>query len=617
MKRNSKKSNNIGKGAPSGVVISLLVHAAAFLLAGVLVVFNVVNKEEKKFVPPKPVERPKMKLKKPKVKVKKNSKPKSSERIVTKVQKANMPEIYLPEMSGIGDGVGTGGGYAGFDLMPNLDDIGFLGSPQSIGSDLEGTFYDFNRRSDGSTYGMDTDVFITELAAFVKSGWKTTKLARYYKSPKKLYATTIAVPPMPSPLAPSAFGEPDNMDFCWMVHYRGKLVHKDGIRFRFVGNGDDILVVRVDGKTVLNGSRGWDRDNSRWVDCADWQPTSADNRKWIKCHDFAAVGDLIELKPGVPVDIDIMFAEVPGGQFNAFLCVMEEGVKYENNSKGEPILPLFKTAALPRSLQDMIYRGMPVGEISVTNGPVFNDYASEVTAPVEIVQKPDWETDKPEPWPTGLRTWHSNDGQPLEAEFITSMGNTVVLKTAQGKQKKIPLADLSEEDRRYVTLSNPPDFKLDLGKKIRQRRLKYGADAIGINEYTFTTKVKQSSSGQYAHPLTVDTYVLGTEIGANQYILLDRMSSSFVPAEVENGENFEFSGRTIDLLDYDAYEMRRGDKYDGFLITVTDERGEIIAHRSTPTWMFKNLENLKALPVGSFMDNTCTRVWPTPLRANH
>ncbi|MDF7809086.1 hypothetical protein P4E94_16695, partial [Pontiellaceae bacterium B12219] len=105
-------------------------------------------------------------------------------------------------------------------------------------------------------------VSISELAAFVKSGWNTTKLARYYRSPKKLYTTTVAVPPLPSPLAPTAFGEPDNEDFCWMVHYRGKLVHKDGIRFRFVGNGDDILVVAVNGKTVMNGSRGWDRDTS-------------------------------------------------------------------------------------------------------------------------------------------------------------------------------------------------------------------------------------------------------------------------------------------------------------------------------------------------------------------
>jgi len=57
------------------------------------VVFNVLKKEEKKFVPPKPVDRPKMKLKKPKVKIKKNSKPKSTTRIVTKVKRASMWQV--------------------------------------------------------------------------------------------------------------------------------------------------------------------------------------------------------------------------------------------------------------------------------------------------------------------------------------------------------------------------------------------------------------------------------------------------------------------------------------------------------------------------------------------
>jgi len=92
-RKSGKKVRCVSKGAPSGFVISLAVHAVAFLLAGMLVVFNVVKKEEKKFVPPKPVDRPKMKLKKPKVKIKKNSKPKSTTPIVTKVKRASMWQV--------------------------------------------------------------------------------------------------------------------------------------------------------------------------------------------------------------------------------------------------------------------------------------------------------------------------------------------------------------------------------------------------------------------------------------------------------------------------------------------------------------------------------------------
>ena len=57
MKR-ARKVKEVVKGAPSSFVISLAVHAVAFLLAGMRVVFNVVKKEEKKFIPPKAVERP-------------------------------------------------------------------------------------------------------------------------------------------------------------------------------------------------------------------------------------------------------------------------------------------------------------------------------------------------------------------------------------------------------------------------------------------------------------------------------------------------------------------------------------------------------------------------------
>ena len=45
---------------PGAVALSILIHAALFLLAGTLVVFTVVKKEEKRFEPPKAVERPKM-----------------------------------------------------------------------------------------------------------------------------------------------------------------------------------------------------------------------------------------------------------------------------------------------------------------------------------------------------------------------------------------------------------------------------------------------------------------------------------------------------------------------------------------------------------------------------
>ena len=64
------------RGQSTAVLISIALHLLIAVLASVFVVFNIVKKPEKKFEPPPPVERPKMKLKKPRVKMKKQTQPK-------------------------------------------------------------------------------------------------------------------------------------------------------------------------------------------------------------------------------------------------------------------------------------------------------------------------------------------------------------------------------------------------------------------------------------------------------------------------------------------------------------------------------------------------------------
>ena len=202
MKRVLKNPAKIVKGTSSAVMLSILIHAALFLLAGLLVVFTVVKKEEKKFAPPKTVERPKMKLKKPKVNLKKTSKPKSTTRIVTRNNRISMPDIRLPEMSGMGDGLGDGFG-GGFDMMPDLDDVNVFGSSQSIGNDFEGTFYDFKQTRRGSLAPfMSMDKYNDVVGRFIASGWKTSEFSKYYCSPKKLYATSFMIGGVRSELGP-------------------------------------------------------------------------------------------------------------------------------------------------------------------------------------------------------------------------------------------------------------------------------------------------------------------------------------------------------------------------------------------------------------------------------
>ena len=199
-----KKSEKLTKGTSTAALLSIGIHVLLFILAGMFVVFTVIKDDEVEFEPPQPVERPKMKLKKPKVKVKKSSKPKSTQRIVTKANPTAMPQISLPEMGGLGDGIGTEIGS--FDLNIELDE-GLFGGGQSIGNDFVGTFYDFNRTRAGKPKSIDTTAMVDKMARFVKSGWNPSALSAFYRSPKKLYTTAFAIPPVQSMLAPVAFGE--------------------------------------------------------------------------------------------------------------------------------------------------------------------------------------------------------------------------------------------------------------------------------------------------------------------------------------------------------------------------------------------------------------------------
>ncbi|WP_168432970.1 SHD1 domain-containing protein [Pontiella sulfatireligans] len=603
----TRKSKGVVRGAPSGLVISLLVHAAAFMLAGLLVVFTVTQKEEKKFVPPKAVERPKMKLKKPKVKVKKSAKPKPTTRIVTKVKRASMPDIQLPEMSGLADGLI--GGIGGFEIMPDFSETTIFGSGQTIGNDFVGTFYDFKRDRRGKSMIMDTGTFTDEVAKFVRSGFKVSKLARYYRSPRKLYATSFMVPTVRSSVAPAAFGEADTGGWCWMAHYKGQLVHKDGIKFRFWGQGDDILIVRVDGKVVLNGS--WPNYQEIY---SNWQTSDSKNRTYTMGNNTAVVGDWITLEPGVPLDMEVVCGEVPGGHFDMMLVVQEDGVDYEKNFQNGPVLPMFKTTQPNHDLQDQIFETLVEGEASATNGPVFCDFSSKGsslhTEAENMLTEPVAEEED------AMRLWTSVAGKTFDAEYISFIGGKAVLKSSRGKQIKLDMNQLSEADREYIEFLNPPEFDISFTKQSSQRIIEttpYLEEAAPqIFDWTFGVKLKQTSATQYNHELNIELFAFGQQyLDDNKFILLDRQTTTFVPTKENKRTHIFRSPQTVETKKYDLHAQTHGRKYKGYLVLVRDARGVIIQHAASNDWLYDNREKVAKVPVGRYLDETGNRVHPT------
>ena len=151
-------------------------------------------------------------------------------------------------------------------------------------------------------------------------------------------------------MAPSGF----------FIHYSGMIANKR--TFRFVGQGDDLLLVIVDGKIVLEAS---------WVD-GSWKsspmPTiwhsPVDKTYPTFTGQSMRFGDWVQ--PGKH-KLDILFGERPGGKISAILLVEEEGKTYPALPGGRPLLPIFTTQKLNKDEVERIKsETWPIA----TDGPV-------------------------------------------------------------------------------------------------------------------------------------------------------------------------------------------------------------------------------------------------------
>ncbi|RKX40518.1 MAG: hypothetical protein DRP64_12525, partial [Verrucomicrobia bacterium] len=496
-----------------------------------------------------------------------------------------------------------------------------------IGNDFKGTFYDLKRRSNGTRLGTTTpDKLISDVRKFVSSGWKTSKLSSYYRSINNLYATHFTTGVIPSVHAPMVFKE-DTGGWLWLVHYEGQLVHMEGITFRFWGSGDDIMLVRVNGKTVLNASRN-DGAPNNYADriTPHWQtPVKSTFQKYVLGSVSSVVGDWITLEPGVPLDMEVLMGETVGDFFTAALLVEVQGEEYDRiGHRLAPALPLFTTTDLTRDVVEAVRANLVPGEAGITNKVVvFRDFNPKVAAVGNVTETeettlPDEPPKEAEAIDDKMRNWTSGAGKIVKAEFVTVIGDKAVLKDARGKQWKIPLAQLSDEDRLFIELARPPTFNIDFFKKSATRSIDAGPFASDLRwvpriyDYIFGVRLKQMSAGKYNQELKVEYFAIGEEINGDNYILLDRQESAFTLTK-ENGYTHEFSGGKVmlEVRDWTFFaDLYKGEKYGGYLVLVTDQRGEIIDVGSSHKWLPGIADKLRNFPLGKHFDKTGIRTYP-------
>lgn len=366
----NRKRKGLVKGASSGVIFSIAIHAGILLLAGGWVVVNITKKEEKKFVPPPPVERPKMDVKKPRPKIKRAPPPRGAQRIVSKGS-VSAPDIQLPDVAGVSSGLRAG--MNEFSIAPNVAKVSLLGGTESVsvGNDFTGTFYSFSYDRLGNEAKFNKEDMLHK---FHENDWNPYTFSQIYRAPQKLYTTHFVMPPFRSIIGPRSFGinDPNFNPEDWTVLYTGKIASpKDG-RFRFWGQADEYIFVRINKKVVLKST--WEFSDGLMV---NWNSESDESLKYYMGNSGAVVGDWFEMKAGEPVLMEVLIGDraKDGGGLASFLLAIEDGDEdYSRDKDGRPYLPAFKTAEFPERVKAEIEYTLIRGDVDLNSDLMFNVY---------------------------------------------------------------------------------------------------------------------------------------------------------------------------------------------------------------------------------------------------
>jgi hypothetical protein len=291
---------------------------------------------------------------------------KTSSRITSKNTNSAMAISSLPSLtnplatagaigggSSKGFGGGSGGGIGAGRNFVSL--FGMKGTGTTTGG-LIGTLYDLKQTSGRQPTAMvDAKTGIPPYRAavrdFLEAGWSPGKLSKFFKAPDTLISGQLFITGRSANDAPKAFEVEKLMKPSrWVVHYRCYVEVPSSLPFRFVGSGDDFLLVRWNRKIALDD--GYETYLAGGGNYKDFgvkvtQEYKVDRRPG-GLHRLKA-GPWIQVTKGTKVPVEVLIGETPGGVFDCYLAieVAKSGTKVDGQYEGEGKLKLFRCSTEP------------------------------------------------------------------------------------------------------------------------------------------------------------------------------------------------------------------------------------------------------------------------------
>jgi len=280
---------------------------------------------------------------------------KNSARITTKstnssIALPDLPATSTPSLttglsgggSSKGFGGGSGGGIGsgkGVGVGNGRNFVGLFGAKFGVNG-LTGTFYDLKQDKDRTPtkcapYPAGVAPYRAAVHDFLDANWNPEKFRRYYVAPDNLILTQLFIPSRGAGEAPKAFNvEKECQPSRWLVHYKGNVKVPQDMPFRFVGSGDDWLIVRWDKKIALDAGYEF-YEAGEAGDYKDFRQTVKDRFDIDRAPGgltHLRAGPWITETRGKVVPIEILFGETPGGVFDVYLAI--EVATSKQKSKG-------------------------------------------------------------------------------------------------------------------------------------------------------------------------------------------------------------------------------------------------------------------------------------------
>lgn len=257
--------------------------------------------------------------------------------VVFELPKINVPKINVPKVDAVKD-----------DLSGNRERWGDCWSGGK--GYLVGTFYDLKQRPSRRPVSMSDERYGAVIRKFVDSRWNEKILKAYFQAPGKKYPISLVIPVLTANETADAFMVSDRVRPCyWLIHYKGQIVVPETGRYRFCGTGDDVLLVRIGRKIVLDASQ------SLQGVISDWESPDRNSGKYPLANGVMTIGDWFNVRKGDVLPMEVLVGEGGGSFFCCQLLVEQEGARYrqvEFSGGARPVLPIFKMAPVPKQMKE-------------------------------------------------------------------------------------------------------------------------------------------------------------------------------------------------------------------------------------------------------------------------